>query len=233
MPDRESGKLFVVSTPIGNLEDITLRALNVLKEVDVIAAEDTRHVRKLLNHYGIANRVVSYYQNREQAKALKLLKLISSGNCVALVSDAGTPGISDPGLVLIKEAVASEVEVIPIPGVSSPIAALSVAGLATGRFVFEGFLPRKKGKRLKRFTVLAEDERTIVFFESPHRILNTLRELSEIFQGRQIVVAREITKIFEEFLRGAIPDVLEKLSERDKVKGEFTVILEGVKEQNR
>ncbi len=227
MSETESGKLFVVSTPIGNLEDITLRALNSLKEVDVIAAEDTRHVRKLLSHYGISKKVVGYYQNREESRSFKLLKILDSGLSVALVSDAGTPGISDPGFVLIREAIASGIKIIPIPGVSSAITALSVAGLPTDRFVFEGFLPRKKSKRLKRWVALAEEERTIILFESPYRVLKTLKELSEIFQDRNIVVAREITKIFEEFLRGTITEVLEKLSERKKIKGEFTLILEG------
>lgn len=222
-----SGKLFIVSTPIGNLEDLTLRALRVLKEVDLIAAEDTRHVRKLLHHYGILKRVVSYYQGREESSACKLITFLESGSSIALVSDAGTPGISDPGLTVIRKALAGGVEIIPIPGVSSAIVALSVSGLPTDRFVFEGFLPRKKGKRLKRLTLLAEEERTVIFFESPHRILATLEELLEIFQERNIVIAREITKMFEEFLRGSIVEVLEILKERKKMKGEFTIILQG------
>ncbi|MBI5186882.1 MAG: 16S rRNA (cytidine(1402)-2'-O)-methyltransferase [Nitrospinae bacterium] len=227
MQPHETGKLFIVATPIGNLEDITLRALNVLKEVDVIAAEDTRHTRKLLQHFGISKRVTSYYQNRETAKAGELLKLLRSGMSVALVSDAGTPGISDPGFVVIREALAENIETIPIPGVSSAIAALSASGLKTDRFVFEGFLPRKEGKRAKRLQLLAEEERTVIFFESPHRVLETLRELAAFFNGRKIVIAREITKKFEEFIRGTLPEALEGLEERKNFKGEFTIILEG------
>jgi 16S rRNA (cytidine1402-2'-O)-methyltransferase len=227
MPEPQFGKLFIVATPIGNLEDITLRALNVLKEVDFIAAEDTRHVRKLLQHYGISKRVLSYYQNRETAKSAELLKLLRSGLSVALVSDAGTPGISDPGFVVIREALAENIETVPIPGASSAIAALSVSGLKTDRFVFEGFLSRKKGKMIKRLQALTEEERTIIIFESPHRIVKTLKEIAEIFQGRKIVIAREITKKFEEFIRGTLPEVLEGLEERHNLKGEFTLILEG------
>ena len=221
------GKLYIVSTPIGNLEDITLRAIRVLKEVDLIAAEDTRHVKKLLHHYGISKKVESYHQNREESKADKLLHFLEAGSSVALVSDAGTPGISDPGLPVIRKALEANIEVIPIPGPSSAIAALSVSGLPSDRFVFEGFLPRKRGKKMKRLALLAEEERTIILFESPHRVLATLEEMMEFFQGRKIVVAREITKMFEEFLRGDLPEVLEKLKEKKKIQGEFTLILEG------
>lgn len=227
MREPEPGKLFIVSTPIGNLGDITLRALTTLKEVDVIAAEDTRHVKKLLNHYGISKKTVSYYQGKERSRSSKIIELITSGNSIALVSDAGTPGISDPGLVLIREAIASGIEIIPIPGVSSTIVALSASGLDTSRFIFEGFLPRKKGKRFKRLDQLVDEERTMVFFESPHRVKRTLEEMLSVFNDREIVVARELTKIFEEFLRGPLSDVLNILSKRKTLKGEFTLILEG------
>jgi len=227
MPSTESGKLFIVSTPIGNLEDITLRALRVLREVDRIAAEDSRHVRKLLTHYGISKKVSSYYQNRERTKAQELLKLLLSGSSVALVSDAGTPGISDPGTAIIREAVARDIEVVPILGASAVLVALSVCGFRTDRFVFEGFLPRKKGKRQKFLRSLTQEDRTIILFESPHRILATLTELSEIFAGRRIVLARELTKKFEEFLRGTPEEILEELSNRRVIKGEFTLIFEG------
>lgn len=224
---RNPGTLFIVSTPIGNLEDITLRAIRVLKEVDLIAAEDTRHVRKLLHHYGISNKVESYYQNREESKADKLIHLLTEGSSIALVSDAGTPGISDPGLPVIRKALEAGIAVIPIPGVSSAIAALSASGLPSDRFVFEGFLPRKRGKRSKRLALLAEEERSVIIFESPHRVLATLEEMTEFFQGRKVVAAREITKMFEEFMRGDLSEVLKKLKEKKKIQGEFTLILEG------
>ncbi len=227
MPNTIEGKLFIVSTPIGNLEDITFRAISLLKEVDIIAAEDTRHVKKLLNHYGISKRIISYYRGKEKPKALGLIKLLKTGQSIALVSDAGTPGISDPGSVVIREAISQDIEIVPIPGVSSAIVALSVSGLRTDRFVFEGFLPRKKGKRLKRLNSLFEEDRTIILFESPYRVLSTLKEISEIFHDRNIVVAREITKIFEEFVRGSISEVVAILSEHKHLKGEFTLILEG------
>src|SRR5512135_564512 len=198
------GTLFIVSTPIGNLEDITFRALRILKEVDVIAAEDTRHTLKLLNHFGIAKPLISYWGEKERAKAEEVIGRLIAGLSVALISDAGTPGISDPGSVLIKRAIEENIDIIPIPGPSAHTAALSVSGLPTEEFTFLGFMPSKSGQRQKRLHELKHESRTLIFYEAPHRLLQALEDIREILGERRIALAKEITKIHEEVLRGTL-----------------------------
>jgi 16S rRNA (cytidine1402-2'-O)-methyltransferase len=216
----------VVATPIGNLEDITLRALRVLKEVDLIAAEDTRYTRKLLSHYGITTSLTSYYDQIETSKAPALIEQLQTGKSVALVSDAGTPGISDPGYRLVKGAAEAGIKVVPIPGPSMLTALLSVGGLPTDRFVFEGFLPTKKSQRRKALERLRQEERTLVFFESPHRLMDMLADLEEICGDRQVVIGRELTKMFEEVLRGKVSELRILFQER-QIKGEVTLLVAG------
>ncbi|KKQ93742.1 MAG: Ribosomal RNA small subunit methyltransferase I [candidate division CPR2 bacterium GW2011_GWC1_39_9] len=220
-------KLFIVATPIGNLEDMTYRAISVLKEVDLILAEDTRHTKILLNHYKIETPTVSYHQHTKVTKLDKFISLLREEQDLALVSDAGTPGISDPGQYLISQILKElpETEIIPIPGPSAVIAALSVSGFNTDQFVFLGFLPKKKGRQTL-FNGLKEEKRTIVFYESPHRIRKTLSELADYLgSDRKVVVLREATKKFEEILRGGLLE----LSSQVKEKGEFAVVVEGSK----
>jgi 16S rRNA (cytidine1402-2'-O)-methyltransferase len=221
-----SGILYVIATPIGNLEDITLRALRILKEVDLIAAEDTRHTRKLLTHYGIATPLTSYYDQIESDKAPVLIEQLQAGKHIALVSDAGTPGISDPGYRLIKGAWESGISVVPVPGASTLTALLSVGGLPTDRFVFEGFLPAKQGQRQKTLERLKEESRTLVFFESPHRLLDTLADLEQILGDREIVIGRELTKMYEELRRGSVSQVRQMFQDRE-LKGEIALLVEG------
>jgi 16S rRNA (cytidine1402-2'-O)-methyltransferase len=218
--------LYLVATPIGNLEDITLRALRVLKEVDVIACEDTRQTQKLLSHYGIETRTVSYHEHNEMTKAAELVVDLESGAKIALVTDAGMPGISDPGFRLIALAIRHHVPVVPIPGASAFLAALVASGLPTDSFRFSGFLPAKSGQRRKLFESVRESPRTQVFYEAPHRVLETLADVVEILGSeRHVVVAREVTKIHEEFLRGRAVEVLEQLKARGDVKGEITLLI--------
>jgi 16S rRNA (cytidine1402-2'-O)-methyltransferase len=221
-----AGKLYIVATPVGNLEDITLRALRILKEVDLIAAEDTRHSLKLLNHYGIAKPLISYWSEKEKMKAEAILGKLHSGLSVALISDAGTPGISDPGAVLIKRAVEEKIDIIPIPGPSALISALSVAGLPTEEFTFFGFLPSKGGQRLKRLTDLKHETRTLIFYEAPHRLMKVLSDMIEILGERRAALAKEITKLHEEVLRGTIPEIIQALETR-MIAGEYVIIVEG------
>jgi 16S rRNA (cytidine1402-2'-O)-methyltransferase len=222
----KKGTLYVVATPIGNLQDITLRAIEVLKSVDLIAAEDTRHASKLLNHYGIKTPKVSYYDEIEQSRSLEIVKKLNAGLNIALISDSGTPGVSDPGYRLINLALLNAIRVIPIPGPSATIAALVASGFATDRFVFEGFLPRKKGRQT-RLMELSRELRTIIIFESPIRLRKTLADLAVYFQDRRIVVAREISKIFEEFVYGTISQLIRHFDE-SVPKGEIVIILEGL-----
>jgi 16S rRNA (cytidine1402-2'-O)-methyltransferase len=229
MPGR-TGTLFLVSTPIGNLEDITFRALRVLKESDIIAAEDTRKTGMLLQHYSITNRMISYHSHNQKSRLPVLMQKLCEGSNIALVSDAGTPGISDPAFDLVRTAVASSVPVRSIPGASAVITALTVSGLPTDRFVFEGFLPVKKGRRT-RIKQLADERRTIVLYESPHRLLRTLQDLFETLGNRSIAVCREMTKTYEEIVRGPLSDVMGVLSAR-KTLGEFVLIIEGYKKTN-
>ena len=220
-----AGVLYVVGTPIGNLEDITLRALKTLAEVDLIAAEDTRRTRKLLSRCEIVGkRLESYHDHNKEARTPGLLRRLEQGESVALVTDAGTPGLSDPGYYLVKRAIEAGIAVVPIPGPSALTAALSSSGLPTDRFVFEGFLPVKSGRRQRRLEALSRETRTVVLFESPHRIAKLLSELEERMAGRQVVVARELTKIHEEFLRGTVREVTERIG-GSKARGEYVVLI--------
>ena len=221
-----SGILYIVSTPIGNLEDITLRALRVLKSVEVVAAESVKHSRGLCRHYGIETRLISYNQHNQQAKGPELIKRLKSGADIALVTNAGTPGVSDPGGLLIDQAMEKNIKVSPIPGPSAVIAALSVSGLQAERFLFLGFLPNRSSKRRKELKDLISEHLTMVFFEAPHRIRAMLMDLKEILGDRQIVVLREMTKVYEEVKRGWVSAVLEQL-EPDEVRGEFTLVVPG------
>ena len=218
--------LYLVATPIGNLEDITLRALRVLKEVDLIACEDTRQTQKLLTHYGIHTRTVSYHEHNEMTKAAELVVDLEGGARIALVTDAGMPGISDPGFRLITLAIRHHVPVVPIPGASAYLAALVASGLPTDSFRFSGFLPAKSGQRRKLLESVRESPRTQVFYEAPHRLLETLADVVEVLGAdRHVVVAREVTKLHEEFLRGRAEEILEQLKARGDVKGEITLLI--------
>jgi 16S rRNA (cytidine1402-2'-O)-methyltransferase len=219
------GTLYIVSTPIGNLNDITFRAVEVLKQVDLIACEDTRRTKILLEKFGLAKNLISYYNYNERQRAEEIIRELKSGKNVALVSDSGTPGISDPGFVLIKRAIEENITVIPIPGPSAFVCALVGSGLPMDEFVFVGFLPHKKGRKTK-LKKLSEEERTIILYESPHRLIKTLNEILENFGDREIAVAKELTKIHEEFFRGKISEVLKKLTP-DKIKGEFVIVISG------
>ena len=217
--------LYIVATPIGNLEDITFRAVRTLKEVDYIFAEDTRVTRKLLNHFEIENTVYRYDEHTKVHQVENIINLLKDEKTIALVTDAGTPCISDPGYEVVDAALEAGIQVSPIPGASSMTAAASVAGMSMRRFAFEGFLPKKKGRQtlLKK---LAEEERTIIILESPHRILRTLRDVKEYFGDRYVVVAREISKIYEEIIRGNASELIEKL-EKKPIKGEIVLMVEG------
>jgi 16S rRNA (cytidine1402-2'-O)-methyltransferase len=225
-PDGSPGRLFIVSTPIGNLEDISLRALRILRETDLIAAEDTRHTRKLLSHHDIHTPLTSFYQQQQFRRAPRLIEKIIGGHDVALVTDAGTPGISDPGAVLVRMAVEACVEVIPVPGPSAVVTLLSVSGLPTDRFVFEGFLPLKGGKKKRRLEGLAGEERTMVFYESPHRTAKTLALMLEVFGDRRAALGREMTKVFEEVARGRLADLCARF-DGTRVRGEVTIAVAG------
>jgi len=218
--------LYLVATPIGNLEDITLRALRVLKEVDLIACEDTRQTLKLLSHYGIHTRTVSYHEHNEMTKAAELVVDLEGGAKIALVTDAGMPGISDPGFRLIALAIRHHVPVVPIPGASAFLAALVASGLPTDSFRFSGFLPAKSGQRRKLLESVKDSPRTQVFYEAPHRLLETLADVVEVLgNDRHVVVAREVTKLHEEFLRGRASEVLDQLKSRGEVKGEISLLI--------
>lgn len=225
------GTLYIVSTPIGNLEDITLRALRVLKEVDIIAAEDTRHSSKLLNHYGISKPLVSYWGEKEKVKSEEVLSRLHAGQSVALISDAGTPGISDPGGILVGKAVEDGITVISIPGPSALIASVSISGLPIKEFTFIGFLPPKRTHRQKMLKELRMEKRTLVFYEAPHRILETLEDMSEIFGERKAALVKEITKIHEEALRGSLSDIINMLH-NTTIAGEYVIIVEGKKRED-
>jgi 16S rRNA (cytidine1402-2'-O)-methyltransferase len=220
-----SGTLYVVATPIGNLEDISARALRILVEVDLIACEDTRQTRKLLDRYGITKPLISYHEHNEPARAKELLDDLHAGKSIALVSDAGTPLIADPGYRLVDQAREQGLNVSPIPGPSALLAALSASGLATDSFLFHGFLPAKKGQRRKLLEELKTLQATLVFFEAPHRILETLEDVAEILGPRHVVLARELTKIHEEFLRGTPAELRATLDRRPAIKGEITVMV--------
>ena len=218
------GTLYVVATPIGNLEDVTLRALRVLKEVDLVACEDTRRTRALLSHYGIHVPVTSYFEHNKLRKGEALLGALRDGKSVALVTDAGTPGISDPGFRLVRQARGAGVPVVPVPGPSALVAALSAAGVPADRFVFDGFLPVKPGRRLHRLEALRALETTIVCYESPHRLLACLDAVGQVFGEAEVVVARELTKQFEEIVRGT-PGALRQRFASGPVRGEITLLI--------
>ena len=221
------GTLYVVATPIGNLEDITLRALRILGSVDLIAAEDTRHTRKLLTHHGIARPLLSHHAHNETHRATHLLNLLQGGKSIALVTDAGTPGIADPAYALLQALLPHAIPIVPIPGPSAALAALTISGLPMDRFVFEGFLPIKSGRRRQRLEILREEPRTIVLYESPHRLLRLLQEMVACFGAeRPVVIARELTKRFEEVVRGTTATLLETFRDR-AIRGEFTLVVGG------
>lgn len=225
--------LYIVATPIGNLEDITARALRILQEVDLIAAEDTRHSKKLLQHYGIQTALTSLHEHNEKNQITKLLELLKSGKAVALISDAGTPLISDPGYHLVLAARQQNISVVPIPGPSALIAALSVAGLPSDRFIFEGFLPAKANQRRERLKELQNETRTLIFYEAPHRILTMLADLQEIFGAeREATVARELTKTYETVNSGTLKELYSTFENNpEQIRGEFVVIVHGAQEK--
>lgn len=221
----------MVATPIGNLYDITLRALGILKSVDVVAAEDTRHTAHLLSYYGIKTHLVSCHDFNEERRSTALIERLLNGESVALVSDAGTPAVSDPGFKLVSCVIGKGIPVVPIPGVSAAITALCASGLSTDSFVFIGFLSRKKKRLREQLYDLKKERRTIIFYESPKRVVDLLKELKDCLGDRDVVVARELTKIYEEFIRGSVSDIMGKLAERNQIKGECTVILSGAQEE--
>jgi len=218
------GVLYIVATPIGNLEDITFRAIRILRETDLIAAEDTRHSRKLLSHYGISRPLTSYFDHNKGFKGNYILEKLREGLDVALISDAGTPCISDPGFQLVRDAVAEGIPVVPVPGPSAVITALSAAGLPTDRFAYEGFLPSRPGKRRDKLQAVRREERVLVFYETSRRLAATLEDLLELLGDRELVIARELTKIHEEFLKGSAAELLDKLKDR-QIRGEVVLLV--------
>lgn len=222
-----NGKIYLVATPIGNLEDITIRALNVLKEADIIAAEDTRHTLGLLNHFEISKPLISYYKQNERTKSDIILEKVREGKTVAVVSDAGTPGISDPGEEIVKKAIENNIEIIPIPGACAAINALICSGFSTREFLFIGFLSALKKEKKEKLEEIKYEKRTIILYEAPHKLKGTLECILETLGNRKIVLARELTKIHEEFIRGTVEEVLKKL---DEIRGEFVILIEGGEE---
>ncbi len=228
----KTGDLYVVTTPIGNMEDITIRALKTLGQVELVAAEDTRHTGRLLAYHDIKNNLISYHEHNEEARTPVLIHRLKTGSSVALVTNAGTPAVSDPGYRLVKAAIANDIRVIPIPGVSAVITAVSAAGLPTDSFIFAGFPARKKSKRIEQFKALAKENRTLIFYESPGRILTLMEEIITVMGDRHCVLCREMTKLHEEFLRGILSEIMNILRERPAVKGECTLLVKGCEENN-
>lgn len=224
---RDPGGLYIVATPIGNMADITFRAVDVLKSVDMVAAEDTRHTKHLLSHYGIRTRLVSCHEHNESRRAAFLVEKIKQGASIALVSDAGTPSVSDPGYRLLRAAIEAGIRIIPVPGVSAAMAAVSVSGLPSDRFCFVGFLPKKESRRRQILQSLADAEGTLIFYESPRRLWSLLQTLLRHLGDRQAVVAREMTKQHEEFIRGGLAEVAAEIEQRQAVRGEITVLVSG------
>lgn len=218
-----AGKLYLIATPIGNLKDITYRAVEILKEVDVIAAEDTRHSLKLLNYLEISKPMISYHRHNEDTKTTELIKILKEGKSIGLITDAGTPGISDPGEEVVKEAIKEQIEVIPIPGACALINALIASGLGTKEFTFYGFLPLDKKLRNEKFEDIQKQNKTIIFYEAPHRLIKTLQEMEQRLGNIEVVLAKELTKIHEKFIKGTIEKVLETLED---VKGEYIILFE-------
>ncbi|MEH2361382.1 16S rRNA (cytidine(1402)-2'-O)-methyltransferase [Nostoc sp.] len=226
--DPKPGTLYVVGTPIGNLEDMTFRAVRILQTVDIIAAEDTRHTGKLLQHFQVKTPQVSYHEHNRTSRIPELLEHLVNNKAIALVSDAGMPGISDPGYELVKACIEAGIPVVPIPGASAAITALSAAGLPTDRFVFEGFLPSKSQQRQQHLESLQTESRTLIFYESPHRLRDTLQDLAEVWgSDRQIVLGRELTKLYEEFWRGTIAEAIAHYTQREP-QGEYTLVVAGI-----
>jgi len=228
---QRTGTLYVVATPIGNPEDITVRALRVLAAVDMIAAEDTRVTRRLLSHHQIKQKLISYHEHNEDERTPQLIQRLISGDSVALVSNAGTPSVSDPGYRLVNESISAGIPVVPIPGVSAVITALSASGFPTDRFVFVGFLPKKPGKRSAELSLLATDPRTIIFYESPKRIEALIQSLLTVFGDRTAVLSREMTKQHEEFLRGNLSEIFTEIRRRSTIKGECTLLVCGARDR--
>ena len=228
MENNKYGKLYVVATPIGNLEDITLRAIETLKSVDLIAAEDTRHTLGLLNHFNISKPLISYHRHNEEIRSDLLIEKLKNGETIALVSDAGTPGICDPGEEIIRKSINENIEIIPIPGACAMINSLICSGLDTKEFVFLGFLPLNKKLRKIKLDEIRNANKTTIIYEAPHKLKNTLEDLKDILKKRKIIIAREITKIHEEFIRGTVLEILEKV---DQIRGEIVIIIE--KNQNQ
>jgi 16S rRNA (cytidine1402-2'-O)-methyltransferase len=226
------GTLYIVSTPVGNLEDITLRAIRILGEVDIIAAEDTRHSVKLLNHLGIRKPMISYWREKEQIRSDEIIKRLHAGQSIALISDAGTPGISDPGAVLIKRAIEENIQILSIPGPSAFVAALSVSGLPTDQFTFMGFLPSRTAQRQKFLREVYLEQRTLIFYEAPHRIVDTLLDVSHIFGERKAALIKEITKFHEDVVRGSITEIIEEV-QKTTIAGEYVIIVEGWSGMNK
>jgi len=220
------GKIYLVPTPIGNMDDITKRAIKILEDVDLIACEDTRHSGLLLKKLGIKKRLISYHNFNEESRSHQLIQFINEGLSVGVITDAGSPGISDPAYRVVKTAIDNNIEVIPLPGATAIIPALTASGLPCDRFFFEGFLPNKSGARKKRLTALQDLPHTLVFYESPHRIEKTLNDLLEIFGDRDMCLARELTKKFEQFMRGTVNEVLAWVQQK-KIKGEIVLVVEG------
>lgn len=220
------GKLYLVATPIGNLEDITFRAINTLKEVDIIAAEDTRHTLKLLNYYEISKPLISYHRHNEDVKSDVLISKLLEGQNIAVVTDAGTPGISDPGEEIVKEAIKNSIEVIPIPGACALINALIVSGLNTKSFAFYGFLPLNKKNREDALNKIKKENKTVILYEAPHKILKTLQDILNFIGDVNCVLAKEITKIHEEYNRGKISEIIDRLGEKEIIKGEYVLLLD-------
>lgn len=223
MENQKKGNLYIIATPIGNLEDITLRAIRILKEVDFIAAEDTRHTLKLLNHLEISKPLVSYHRHNEEIRTEELIKELKTGKNIGLVSDAGTPGICDPGEEIIKKCIEESIKVVPIPGACAMINALITSGISTKEFIFLGFLPLNKKSRKEKLEEIKNANKTIILYEAPHKLKNTLNDLSDILQSREVVLARELTKIHEEYIRGTVKELMEKT---DNLKGEMILIIE-------
>ena len=223
MEKQKKGNLYIIATPIGNLEDITLRAIRILKEVDLIAAEDTRHTLKLLNHLEISKPLISYHRHNEEIRTEELIKELKTGKNIGLVSDAGTPGICDPGEEIIKKCIEESIKVVPIPGACAMINALITSGISTKEFIFLGFLPLNKKSRKEKLEEIKNANKTIILYEAPHKLKNTLNDLSDILQSREVVLARELTKIHEEYIRGTVKELMEKT---DNLKGEMILIIE-------
>ncbi len=223
MENQKKGNLYIIATPIGNLEDITLRAIRILKEVDLIAAEDTRHTLKLLNHLEISKPLISYHRHNEEIRTEELIKELKTGKNIGLVSDAGTPGICDPGEEIIKKCIEESIKVVPIPGACAMINALITSGISTKEFIFLGFLPLNKKSRKEKLEEIKNANKTIILYEAPHKLKNTLNDLSDILQSREVVLARELTKIHEEYIRGTVK---KKKKKTDNLKGEMILIIE-------